>query len=47
MITHANLAWKNYAHIAEFGFTASDVGLGLWAVYHVGALEKRTLSPRR
>ena len=27
MITHANLAWKNYAHIAEFGFTADDVGL--------------------
>ena len=22
MITHANLAWKNYAHITEFGFTA-------------------------
>ena len=21
MLTHANLAWKNFAHIAEFGFT--------------------------
>ena len=21
MLTHANLAWKNYAHVTEFGFT--------------------------
>ena len=27
MITHANLAWKNYAHITEFGFTGADIGL--------------------
>ena len=27
MLTHANLAWKNYVDIAEFGFTDSDVGL--------------------
>ena len=39
MITHANLAWKNYAHIAEFGFTAADVGLACGPLYHVGALD--------
>ena len=39
MITHANLAWKNYAHITEFGFTASDVGLACGPLYHVGALD--------
>src|SRR3954452_21815967 len=39
MITHANLAWKNYAHIAEFGFTADDVGLACGPLYHVGALD--------
>ena len=27
MITHANLAWKNFAHVTEFGFTSADVGL--------------------
>ena len=26
MITHANLAWKNLAHIVEFGFTSADLG---------------------
>ena len=26
MLTHANLAWKNYAHITEFGFTAPISG---------------------
>jgi O-succinylbenzoate-CoA ligase len=44
MITHANLAWKNYAHIAEFGFTASDVGLACGPLYHVGALDLTTTS---
>jgi O-succinylbenzoate-CoA ligase len=39
MITHANVAWKNYAHIAEFGFTAADVGLACGPLYHVGALD--------
>jgi acyl-CoA synthetase (AMP-forming)/AMP-acid ligase II len=39
MLTHANLAWKNYAHIAEFGFTAADVGLACGPLYHVGALD--------
>src|SRR5262245_57706583 len=39
MITHANLAWKNFAHIAEFGFTAGDVGLACGPLYHVGALD--------
>ena len=39
MITHANLAWKNYAHITELGFTAADVGLACGPLYHVGALD--------
>lgn len=39
MLSHANLAWKNYAHIAEFGFTAADVGLACGPLYHVGALD--------
>ena len=39
MLTHANLAWKNYAHIAEFGFTAADIGLACGPLYHVGALD--------
>jgi fatty-acyl-CoA synthase len=39
MITHANLAWKNFAHIAEFGFTGADVGLACGPLYHVGALD--------
>ncbi len=39
MITHANLAWKNYAHIIEFGFTGADIGLACGPLYHVGALD--------
>jgi acyl-CoA synthetase (AMP-forming)/AMP-acid ligase II len=39
MITHANLAWKNYAHITEFGFTGADTGLACGPLYHVGALD--------
>ncbi len=39
MITHANLAWKNYAHITEFGFTGADIGLACGPLYHVGALD--------
>ena len=39
MITHANLAWKNYAHITEFGFTSADIGLACGPLYHVGALD--------
>jgi fatty-acyl-CoA synthase len=39
MLTHANLAWKNYAHITEFGFTSDDVGLACGPLYHVGALD--------
>jgi acyl-CoA synthetase (AMP-forming)/AMP-acid ligase II len=39
MITHANLAWKNLAHIVEFGFTSSDLGLACGPLYHVGALD--------
>jgi acyl-CoA synthetase (AMP-forming)/AMP-acid ligase II len=39
MISHANLAWKNFAHVTEFGFTADDVGLACGPLYHVGALD--------
>ena len=44
MITHANLAWKNLAHIAEFGFTSADLGLACGPLYHVGALDLTTTS---
>ncbi len=44
MITHANLAWKNLAHIVEFGFTRSDLGLACGPLYHVGALDLTTTS---
>ncbi|WP_238436033.1 MULTISPECIES: long-chain fatty acid--CoA ligase [unclassified Frankia] len=44
MITYANLAWKNYAHITEFGFTAADIGLACGPLYHVGALDLVTTS---
>jgi acyl-CoA synthetase (AMP-forming)/AMP-acid ligase II len=44
MITHANLAWKNLAHIIEFGFTSSDIGLACGPLYHVGALDLTTTS---
>jgi acyl-CoA synthetase (AMP-forming)/AMP-acid ligase II len=39
MITYANLAWKNYAHMTEFGFTSADLGLACGPLYHVGALD--------
>jgi acyl-CoA synthetase (AMP-forming)/AMP-acid ligase II len=42
MITHDNLAWKNLAHIVEFGFTSSDLGLACGPLYHVGALDLTT-----
>jgi acyl-CoA synthetase (AMP-forming)/AMP-acid ligase II len=44
MITYANLAWKNYAHIAECGFTGADIGLACGPLYHVGALDLTTTS---
>jgi len=44
MLTHANLAWKNLAHIVEFGFTSADVGLACGPLYHVGALDLTTTS---
>jgi len=44
MISHANLAWKNLAHIVEFGFTGSDLGLACGPLYHVGALDLTTTS---
>jgi fatty-acyl-CoA synthase len=42
MITHANLAWKNMAHLVEFGFTSADLGLACGPLYHVGALDLTT-----
>jgi acyl-CoA synthetase (AMP-forming)/AMP-acid ligase II len=42
MITHANLAFKNLAHLVEFGITAADVGLACGPLYHVGALDLTT-----
>ncbi len=44
MLTHANLAWKNLAHVIEFGFTSSDLGLACGPLYHVGALDLTTTS---
>jgi acyl-CoA synthetase (AMP-forming)/AMP-acid ligase II len=44
MITHANLAWKNLAHVVELGFTAADMGLACGPLYHVGALDLTTTS---
>lgn len=44
MISHANLAWKNYAHLAELGFSEADVGLACGPLYHVGALDLTTTS---
>jgi acyl-CoA synthetase (AMP-forming)/AMP-acid ligase II len=44
MISHANLAWKNLAHIVEFGFTSDDLGLVCGPMYHVGALDLTTTS---
>jgi acyl-CoA synthetase (AMP-forming)/AMP-acid ligase II len=42
MITHANLAWKNLAHLVEFGFNSDDLGLACGPLYHVGALDLTT-----
>jgi fatty-acyl-CoA synthase len=42
MITHANLAWKNLAHLVEFGVTDADLGLACGPLYHVGALDLTT-----
>ncbi len=42
MLTHANLAWKNQAHIVELGVTGADVGLACGPMYHVGALDLTT-----
>jgi fatty-acyl-CoA synthase len=42
MITHGNLAWKNLAHIVEFGVTDTDLGLACGPLYHVGALDLTT-----
>src|SRR5439155_18922263 len=42
MITHANLAWKNFAHVVEFGVTSADLGLACGPLYHVGALDLTT-----
>jgi acyl-CoA synthetase (AMP-forming)/AMP-acid ligase II len=42
MLTHANLAWKNLAHLVELGFRADDLGLACGPLYHVGALDLTT-----
>jgi O-succinylbenzoate-CoA ligase len=42
MITHGNLAWKNLAHLIQFGFNRNDVGLACGPLYHVGALDLTT-----
>jgi O-succinylbenzoate-CoA ligase len=42
MITHANLYWKNVAHVVEFGITGVDKGLACGPLYHVGALDLTT-----
>jgi acyl-CoA synthetase (AMP-forming)/AMP-acid ligase II len=42
MLSHANLAWKNLAHLVEFGFTGDDLGLACGPLYHVGALDLTT-----
>jgi acyl-CoA synthetase (AMP-forming)/AMP-acid ligase II len=42
MLSHANLAWKNLAHLVEFGFTRDDLGLACGPLYHVGALDLTT-----
>ncbi|HJR25030.1 MAG TPA: long-chain fatty acid--CoA ligase [Acidimicrobiales bacterium] len=42
MLSHANLAWKNLAHLVEFGFTSADLGLACGPLYHVGALDLTT-----
>ncbi|HEY1739520.1 MAG TPA: long-chain fatty acid--CoA ligase [Acidimicrobiia bacterium] len=42
MLTHANLAWKNLAHLVEFGFSEHDLGLACGPLYHVGALDLTT-----
>jgi acyl-CoA synthetase (AMP-forming)/AMP-acid ligase II len=42
MLTHANLAWKNLAHLVEFGITSADLGLACGPLYHVGALDLTT-----
>ena len=42
MLTHANLAWKNLAHLVEFGFSHAEVGLACGPLYHVGALDLTT-----
>ncbi|HUC05602.1 MAG TPA: long-chain fatty acid--CoA ligase [Acidimicrobiales bacterium] len=44
MITHGNLAWKNLAHLVEFGFDSGDLGLACGPLYHVGALDLTTTS---
>jgi fatty-acyl-CoA synthase len=44
MLTHANLAWKNLAHVVEFGFTGAEIGLACGPLYHVGALDLTTTS---
>jgi fatty-acyl-CoA synthase len=39
MLSHANLAFKNFAHIVELGYSREDLGLACGPLYHVGALD--------
>ncbi|MQY21549.1 acyl-CoA synthetase [Nocardia macrotermitis] len=39
MISHANLIWKNLAHILEFGLTDADNTLVCGPLYHVGGMD--------
>lgn len=39
MISHANVIWKNLAHILEFGLTAQDNTLVCGPLYHVGGMD--------
>jgi len=38
-ITHGNVAWKDFAHIIEFGLTREDRTLICGPLYHVGGLD--------
>lgn len=38
-ITHGNVAWKDFAHIVEFGLSRADRTLICGPLYHVGGLD--------
>ncbi|MFT4043364.1 MAG: long-chain fatty acid--CoA ligase [Gordonia sp. (in: high G+C Gram-positive bacteria)] len=39
MISHGNVAWKNFSHILEFGLTEHDSVLICGPMYHVGGMD--------